>query len=81
MISRIDPDRELYEAALQDRRDKAAIQQAGRAETQRANIRALQESLGQDVTSLEELHALSWNELENIWARLQADLRALANRK
>ena len=54
MISRTDPDRELYEARLRERRDKASLQQTaraeghgeGRAETRRADIEALQKSFG-----------------------------------
>jgi hypothetical protein len=42
MISRTDPDRELYEARLQERRDKAAFQQASQAKAlaERAEGRA-----------------------------------------
>lgn len=81
MISRIDPERELYEAALRERRDKAALQQAaataqevgfskGRAEARRADIQSLQKLLGHDVTPSDELQALSWEELERIWSGL-----------
>lgn len=45
----------------------------GRAETLRIAIQALQKSLGHDVTPLHELQPLSLEELEGIWASLQAD--------
>lgn len=100
MISRTDPERELYEARLKAWRDEAAMREdardagraegvaegraeglaegraEGRAEMRRASIQLLQESLGQGVTPLEDLQALSWDELEGVWARLQADLHA-----
>ncbi|HVA49699.1 MAG TPA: hypothetical protein VNH11_25255 [Pirellulales bacterium] len=47
----------------------------GRASTRRADIQSLQKSLGQSVTPLEQLQTLSWDELESVWARLQADLQ------
>jgi predicted transposase/invertase (TIGR01784 family) len=91
MISQTDPERELYEARLKVQRDAASHQRAareaglaegralglaeGRAEGRRADIRSLQESLGRNVTPLEELQSLSWEELERVWATLQADLR------
>jgi len=86
MISRTDPERELYLERLKARRDlNAALsdaEQAGGARTRRGDIQSLQKSLGQNVTPLKQLQALSWDELETIWADLQADLQAtLANRK
>lgn len=86
MISRTDPERELYEARLKARRDLAAERQAmreevwaevraegraeGRAEVLRLAIQALQKSLGHHVTPPQELQLLSLDELENIWYRL-----------
>jgi predicted transposase/invertase (TIGR01784 family) len=102
MISRTDPDRELYEARLRERRDKASLQRTaeakgreegraegfaegaakGRADLRRADIHVLQKSLGHDLTPLDELQTLPLEELERIWARLQADLHAaLKNRR
>jgi predicted transposase/invertase (TIGR01784 family) len=105
MISRTDPDRELYEARLRERRDQAARRQAaleaeqaalakglaegraeglaegraegraeGQADLRRTDIQWLQKSLGREVTPLEQLQALSWDDLERILAQLQADL-------
>lgn len=96
IISRTDPDRELYEAALRERRDKASLQRTSeargraegfaeglaegaakaRADLRRADIQTLQKSLRQKVTPLEQLQALSWDELDAIWARLHANLQA-----
>ncbi|HET6881625.1 MAG TPA: hypothetical protein VFI31_15785 [Pirellulales bacterium] len=45
----------------------------GRAETLRKAIRALQKSLGQNVTPLEELQSLSLDELESLWEGLSND--------
>jgi predicted transposase/invertase (TIGR01784 family) len=77
MISRTDPERELYEARLRERRDRAAERQAareeGQAETLRRSIRVLQKSLGRDVTPREELQPLCLEELERIWAGLSND--------
>lgn len=116
MISRTDPDRELYEARLRERRDEAAywseVKMAAQAqaaemaaaiasekiaeghakahaeghaegltEVRRRDIQSLQKSLGHYVTTLDELQTLSWDELEDVWTRLQADLQAaLTNR-
>ncbi len=89
MISRTDPDRELYEARLKERRDKAALWDAalaegraagraegraeGQAELRRADIHREQTRRGLEVTSMEELQKLSLDELEKIWAALQTN--------
>lgn len=78
MISRTDPEREIYEARLKMRRDLASERQAmreegraeGRAEALRIAIQALQKSQGNDVTQPDELRRLSLEGLESIWARL-----------
>lgn len=98
MISRTDPERELYEARLKARRDAAAERQTAieegrqqgrqqgrqegrqegrlemRAELRRSDIQSLQKLLGQEITPLVELQTLSWEDLESVWTRLQADL-------
>ena len=84
MISRTDPDRELYEARLRERRDKAAAQQTaetqgwakGRAEGRAEHIQFLQRSLRQNVTSLEQLRSLSAEELANLARQLEDQLDA-----
>lgn len=97
MISRTDPDRELYEARLKERRDKTALWEAaltegravgraegrvegqvegraeGQAELRRADIHAEQNRRGLTVTSMEDLQKLTLDELEGIWADLQAN--------
>jgi predicted transposase/invertase (TIGR01784 family) len=92
MISRTDPDRELYQAQLKARRDSDAQRQAsreeglaeglaeGRASLRRADIQSLQKLLGHDVTPLVDLQALSLEELEGVWSRLQSDLQAKLSR-
>ncbi|HEX7379728.1 MAG TPA: Rpn family recombination-promoting nuclease/putative transposase [Pirellulales bacterium] len=90
MISRIDPERELYEARLKARRDEVARQkysreeglrvgraegrEEGRAEILRQLIQPLQKTLGREVTPSEDLQSLSPEELEKAWTELQADL-------
>ena len=88
MISRTDPDRELYEARLRDRRDKAAAQQTaetqgwakgraeGRSEGRAEHIQFLQRSLRQNVMSLEQLRPLSAEELANLARQLEDQLDA-----
>lgn len=96
MISQSERERERYESHLKLQRDiytaVAEGRDAGealgletgraleRAERWRDDIQYLQELLGRDVMSAEELQALSLPELENLTGRLRAELKIrLAN--
>jgi hypothetical protein len=51
----------------------------GQAEIRRAAIQSLQKNLRQEVTPLDKLQTLVWEDLESIWDQLQADLHARSN--
>ncbi|HJT33042.1 MAG TPA: hypothetical protein VJ783_13455 [Pirellulales bacterium] len=84
MISQSERDRERYESHLKLQRDiYTALAEKldegiekGRAEARRDDVRNLQEMLGQDVMSDEELQALPLPELERIASRLRAELKS-----
>jgi predicted transposase/invertase (TIGR01784 family) len=88
MITQSERDHERYESRLKMQRDvytalveaREEGRQEGRAEGQIARIQSFQRLLRQDITTLEELHALSFADLESLAARLEAKLNAnLAN--
>lgn len=88
MISQSERDRERYESRLTMQRDVSTAlaekreegREEGRAEERRAYVQSLQELLGQNIMSLEQLRALSLPELESLGARLRAELKSkLAN--
>ena len=92
MISQSERDRERYESRLTMQRDVSTAlaekreegreegRAKGRAEERRAYVQSLQELLGQNSMSLEQLRALSLPELESLGARLRAELKSkLAN--
>lgn len=92
MISPSEMERERYESHLKMQRDiytamaekldegrKQGLKR-GLAKSRRDDIRRLQEISGRDVMSLDELRTLPPPELEDLAARLHAELRArLAN--
>lgn len=92
MISQSDLERERYEARLKGQRDyytalaeardegeakgRAEGRQEGRLEVQMARIQSLQRWLRREVMSADQLAALSAAELDDLAARLEADMYA-----
>lgn len=96
MMSQSELERERYESYLKKQRDiytamaekldeglvrgRAEGRQEGQAEARCDDIRYLQEMLGRDVSSLNDLRGIPLPELERLALRLRAELRAkLAN--
>lgn len=80
MIAQSEPDRERYESRLKAQRDVytalAEARDQGRAEGQTARIHSLQRLLRRKATAPEELQSLPLADLENLAARLEAELNA-----